>query len=115
MCDWISEVERIKMFDKGEGGYCAPSFGIKTLRLKRADHPNAETGNKQLLVKRGRQLNAFDIIHFWNCIWLKYNANFQAIQYLYVRCVKEAVNLVPIPFMTLTKLSAVVCPGSNST
>ena len=64
ICDWISEVERIKMFDKGEGGYCAPSFGIKTLRLKRADNPNAETGNKQLLVKRGRQLNAFDIIHF---------------------------------------------------
>ena len=63
MCDWISEVERIKMFDKGEG-YCAPSFGINTLTLKREDHPNAETGNKQLLVKRGRQLNAFDIVHF---------------------------------------------------
>ena len=102
------------MFEKGEG-YCAFSFGLKTRRFIREDHPNAETGNKQLLVKRGQQLNAFDIIHFWNCIWLKYNANFQAIQYVYVRCVKEAVSLVPIPFMTLTKLSAVVCPGSNST
>jgi len=63
MCDWISEVERIKMFDKGEG-YCVFSFGLKTLRLIREDYPNAETGNKQLLVKRGRQLNAFDIVHF---------------------------------------------------
>jgi len=62
MCDWISEVERIKMFDKGED--CAPSFGLKTLRLIREDYPNAETGKKQLLAKRGRQLNAFDIIHF---------------------------------------------------
>ena len=60
MCDWISEVERIKMFDKGEGGY----FGQKTLRLKKYDYPYAETGNKQLLVNRGRQLNAFDIVHF---------------------------------------------------
>jgi len=60
MCDWIPEVERIKKFDKLEGGY----FGQETLRLIKYDYPNAETGNKQLLLKRGRQLNAFDIVHF---------------------------------------------------
>ena len=48
------------MFDKGEGRY----FGQETLRLIKYDYLNAETGNKQLLVKRGRQLNAFDIVHF---------------------------------------------------
>ena len=36
MNDWIPEVERIKMFEKGEG-YCAFSFGLKTLRLIRKD------------------------------------------------------------------------------
>jgi len=60
MCYWISEVERIKMFDKGEGGY----FGQETLRLIKYDYLNAETGNKQLLVNRGRQSNACDFIHF---------------------------------------------------
>ena len=38
MNDWIPEVERIKMFEKGEG-YCAFSFGLKTLRLIRKDFP----------------------------------------------------------------------------
>jgi len=50
------------MFDKYED--CASSFGLKTLGLIKEDYPNVKTGNIRLLVKRGRQLNAFDIVHF---------------------------------------------------